>query len=140
MDLATFNRFRLTGDTRTTQALDALYRARPAAVVAALSTTRPFGGLPEPFLIALRQRGLSTEELDHIRDWPDKDKERVRAAVLNAINTNRTVHFAWKLYDGSKERTTIRTAGPGAITITFFSPWSNVRAVGRDDVTVDVSP
>ncbi len=140
MDLATFNRFRRTGITNTTQALDALYRAKPAAVVAALSATSPFGGLPDPYLTALRQRGLSTEELEHIRDWPDSDKERVREAVLNAINTNQTVHFAWKLHTGSKERTTIRTTGPGAITITFFSPWSNVRARGRDDVTVDVSP
>ncbi len=140
MDMATFNRFRLTGDTRTTQALDALYRARPAAVVAALSTTSPFGGLPDPFLSELKQRGLSTEELDHIRDWPDSDKEQVREAVLNAISTNQRVRFAWKLYDESKESTTIETADSGAITITFFSPWSNVRAVGRDDVTVAVSP
>ncbi len=140
MDLEMFNRFRRTGVTNTTQALDALYRARPAAVVAALSATGPFGGLPAPYLTALSRRGLSAEEVKHIRDWPEGDKERVREAVLNAITANRTVHFAWKLYDGSKERTTIRAAGPGAITITFFSPWSNVRAVGRDDLTVDVSP
>ncbi len=140
MDMATFNRFRGTGDTNTTQALNALYRARPAAVVAALSATGPFGGLPDPYLTALRQRGLSAEEVKHIRDWPEGDKERVREAVLNAIKAKRKVHFAWKLYDGSKETTTIRTAGTGPITITFFSPWSNVRAVGRDDVTVDVSP
>ena len=140
MDMETFNRFRLTGDTNTTKALDALYRARPAAVVAALSATGPFGGLPDPFLTALRQRGLSTEEVKHIREWPDKDKKRVREAVRNAINANRTVHFAWKLYDGDKETTIIRTAGQDPITITFFSPWSNVRAVARDNVTVDVSP
>ncbi len=138
MDLATFNRFRRTGITNTTQALDALYRAKPAAVVAALSATSAFGGLPDPYLTALRQRGLSAEEVKHIRDWPDSDKERVRGAVLTAINTNQTVRFAWKLYDGSKELTTIRTAGPDPITITFYSPWSNLRAVGRDNVNVDV--
>ena len=140
MDMATFNRFRATGDTNTTQVLNALYRARPEAVVAALSATGPFGDLPEPFQTELKQRGLSTEEVEHIRDWPDADKEKVREAVLNAINTNQRVRFAWKLYDDSKESTTIETADSGAITITFFSPWSNVRAVGRDDVAVDVSP
>ncbi len=139
MDMATFNRFRGTGDTNSTQALNALYRARPEAVVAALSATGPFGGLPDPFLSELKQRGLSTEELEHIGDWPDSDKVRVREAVLNAINTDQRVRFAWKLQDDSKESTTIETADSGAITITFFSPWSNVRAVGRDNVTVDVS-
>ena len=139
MDMATFNRFRGTGDTNTTQALNALYRARPEAVVAALSETGPFGGLPDQYLSELKQRGLSTEELEHIRDWPDADKEKVREAVLNAISSDQRVRFAWKLHDESKESTTIETADSGAITITFFSPWSNVRAVGRDDVTVDVS-
>ena len=140
MDMATFNRFRSTGDTNTTQVLNALYRARPEAVVAALSETGPFGGLPDQYLSELKQRGLSTEELEHIRDWPDADKEKVREAVLNAINNNQRVRFAWKLHDESKESTTIETADSGAVTITFFSPWSNVRAVGRDVVTVDVSP
>ena len=106
MDMATFNRFRATGDTNTTQVLNALYRARPEAVVAALSATGPFGGLPEPFQTELKQQGLSAEEPDHIGDWPDSDKVRVREAVLNAINSNQRVHFAWKLYDDSKESTT----------------------------------
>ncbi len=134
MNQATFNRYRRTGVTNTTRALEALCRAQPRAVVAALNTA-PFEGLPDPFLGALR--GLSREELKHIRRWPDADKERVRVAVLKAINTNQTVRFAWKMGETSKERTVIRPDGPGAIKITFFSPWDYLRALGPNNVCVD---
>ena len=138
MDLATFNRFRRTGVTNTTKALEALFRDRPPAVVDALDTA-PFSGLPEPFLGALSGLGLSDEELKHIRDWPDEYKEQVRVAVLNAIKTDQKVRFAWKLHEANKEGTSVRPDGPGAIKITFFSPWNNVRALGPDDVCVDAS-
>ena len=134
---ATFNQARLTGVTKTTQALDTLYAARDSALVAALRTASPFGGLPEPFRTALGSQGLSPLELDHIREWPDDQKERVREAVVAALDSNLAVRFVWKLHDGGDERTVIRT-GPGTTTITFFSPWNKVRLVAPDDVTIDV--
>ncbi len=134
MNEATFNRYRRTGVTNTPRALEALFRARPRAVVAALDRG-PFEGLPGPYSKALR--GLSREELKHLRRWPDADTERVRVAVLTAIKTNQTVRFAWKMGEASKERTIIRPDGPGAIKITFFSPWDYLRALGPDNVCVD---
>ena len=134
---ATFNQARLNGVTKTTQALDTLYAARNSALVAALRAASPFGGLPEPFRTALGSQGLSPLELDHIREWPDDQKERVRDAVVAALDSNLAVRFVWKLHDGGDERTVIRTS-PGTITITFFSPWSKVRLVAPDDVTIDV--
>jgi hypothetical protein len=136
---ATFNHARLTGDTKTTQALKALYTALNPALVAALSTTAsPFTGLPALFRGALSSLGLSPLELDHIRDWPDADKERVRQAVVTAIGAGDKVEFSWKLHDAPDERTIIRNTAPGVITITFYSPWSKVRPVAPDDVTIDV--
>ena len=135
---ATFNQARLTGVTKTTQALDTLYAARDSALVAALRTGSPFGGLPEPFRTALGRQGLSPLELDHIREWPDDQKERIRDAVVTALDSNLAVRFVWKLHNGGDERTEIRTTSPGTITITFFSPWSKVRLVAPDDVTIDV--
>ena len=137
MDLATFNRYRRTGVTNTTKALEALFRARPRAVVAALETA-PFRGLPDRFEGALR--GLTREELKHIRKWPDADKERVRVAVRKAIRTNQTVRFAWKLHEASEERTDVRPDGPGAIEITFYSPWDNLRVLKSGDVDVVANP
>jgi len=134
---ATFNQARLSGVTKTTQALDALYTERAATLVAALRTASPFGGLPEPFRTALDSKGLSPLELDHILKWPDDQKERVREAVVTALDSNLAVRFVWKLHDGVDERTVIRTS-PGTITITFFSPWSKVRPVAPGDVTIDV--
>ena len=141
---ATFNQARLTGVTKTTQALDTLYTARDATLVAALRTASPIQGLPEPFRTALGRRGLSALELDHIRQWPDDQKERVRDAVVTALDSNLAVRFVWKLHDGRDERTEIRTTSQGTI-ITFSSPWSKVRPpearlgpVAPDDVTIDV--
>ena len=135
---ATFNQARLSGVTKTTQALDALYTERDAPLVAALRTASPFGGLPEPFRTALDSKGLSPLELDHILKWPDDQKERVREAVVTALDSNRAVRFVWKLHEAADERTTIRNTTPGVITITFYSPWSKVRPVAPDDVTIDV--
>jgi hypothetical protein len=134
---ATFNQARLSGVTKTTQALGALYTERDPALVAALPTASPFTGLPAPFRGALSSLGLSQLELDHIRDWPDAQKERVRKELVRAIGAGDNVKF--------DERTEIRTTGPGTITISFFSPWSKVRPPGArygpvapDDVTIDV--
>ncbi len=141
---ATFNQARLSGVTKTTQALGALYTERAATLVAALRTASPFGGLPEPFRTALDSKGLSPLELDHILKWPDDQKEKVREAVVTALDSNRAVRFVWKLHDGGDERTEVRTTSQGTI-ITFLSPWSKVRPpearsgpVVPDDVTIDV--
>ena len=141
---ATFNQARSTGVTKTTQALDALYTERAATLVAALRTASPFGGLPGPFRTALGRQGLSPLELDHILKWPDDQKERVREAVVTALDSNRAVRFVWKLHDGGGELTDIRITSRGTI-ITFLSPWSKVRPPGArsgpvtpDDVTIDV--
>ena len=140
---ATFNQARLTGVTKTTQALDALYTERAGSRVAALRTG-PFGGLPELFRTALDSKGLSPLELDHILKWPDDQKEKVREAVVTALDSNRAVRFVWKLHDGGGELTDIRITSRGTI-ITFLSPWSKVRPPGArsgpvapDDVTIDV--
>ncbi len=139
MDLATFNRYRRTGVTKTTQALEALFRDRPKEVVRALDTT-PFEGLPREFEVALKELGLSDEELNHIRNWPTEFKEAVRMAVVDAIKDDLTVRFAWKLHEASKEDTIISRDGPGTVEITFCSPWDNLRALGRDNVDVVANP
>ncbi len=135
MNLATFNRYRRTGVTKTTQALEALFRNPPQNVVKALGKT-PFKGLPREFEDALRELELGDEEIEHIRKWPTKFKEAVRVAVVNAIRDDLTVRFAWKLHEASKEDTIIRRDRRGTVEITFFSPWDNLRAVRSGDVDV----
>ena len=81
-------------------------------------------------------------EVDHTRDWPDEQKEQVRFALHNAITNGRQVKFFWDLHHGTTEMTTIEDPGaPGAITITFLSPWSGVRALGaQSNIHVNVGP
>src|SRR3989304_2727725 len=105
---ATFNQARLTGVTKTTQALDTLYAARDSALVAALRTASPFGGLPEPFRTALGRQGLSPLELDHIREWPDDQKERIRFFVETSFFFFFNFRAPRRLPHFSDERTVIR--------------------------------
>ncbi len=110
-------------------------------MVLALDTTpTPFNGLPEPFEGALKELGLSDEELNHIRNWPTEFKEAVRMAVVDAIKDDLTVRFAWKLHEASTEDTIIRRDRPGAVEITFYSPWDNLRVLGSGDVDVVANP
>ena len=108
-------------------------------MVDALDKT-PFEGLPSEFEVALRELGLGHEEIEHIRNWPTEFKEAVRMAVVDAIKDDLTVRFAWKLHEASTEDTIIRHDRPGAVEITFYSPWDNLRALRSGDVDVVANP
>jgi ABC-type transport system substrate-binding protein len=73
--------------------------------------------------------GLS-REWSHINKWPKAQKERVRQALIHAINNDVKVEFFWELYGGATEKTTI-TPDPlptsGTIKITFISPQKRIR-------------
>jgi hypothetical protein len=137
---ATFNKARKTGITRSTKALEELYVAKPAALVALAGKANGFRGLPNAVKTALQGKGLSPVEIDHIKRWPNGQKEDVRKALLNANSSGpgHAVLYRWKLHDGSREITVVDT-GANQTTITFYSPWSKVRAVAADNVTVDVN-
>ena len=72
----------------------------------------------------------ATKAFKHINQWPAAQKERVRKALVHAIENNVKLRFFWELYGGAKEATTI-TPDPlptsGTITIIFLSPQSRVR-------------
>jgi hypothetical protein len=83
-----------------------------------------------------RLQGLSALELDHIGSWPDEDKERVRQALVTAVEMDRAVEFHWEVHPGPTEVTIIEDPSmTGGVTITFRSPERNVKG---GDVTVDV--
>ena len=136
---ATFNKARKTGITKTTKALEALYWEKPDALVALAGQTNGFRDLPNAVKTALQGKGLSTVEIKHLKKWPNGQKEEVRKALVNANSSGpgHAVLYRWKLHDGTREITVIDTAA-NLTTITFYSPWSKVRPVRADDVTVDV--
>ena len=72
----------------------------------------------------------------HINQWPAAQKERLRKALVHAIENGVKVRFFWELYGGTNETTTI-TPEPlpmsGTITITFLSPQSRVRVSNAKD-------
>ncbi|MCI0850075.1 MAG: hypothetical protein J4N26_03850 [Chloroflexi bacterium] len=135
--MATFNAARRTGLTKTTRALLELFNAKNGALIESMGSGE-LSGLPDWARTALASHGLSAGELDHIRDWPDAQKNRARVAVVNAWNSNGKVRFLWKLWDNPKENVQIRTDPNGTVVITFFSPWDKVRVLGEDNITVDV--
>ncbi len=85
-----------------------------------------------------RLQNLSADELNHIDDWPDEGKEKVRQALVDAILNNRAVRFFWEVHPGQSEVTLIENPDmTGGITITFRSPEKNVQG---GNVTVKVGP
>ncbi|MDP3768109.1 MAG: hypothetical protein Q8S13_08845, partial [Dehalococcoidia bacterium] len=79
-------------------------------------------------------------ELQHIARWPNERKELVRGALVDAIDKGTPVEFFWRLHDTPEEATTVRPTPSGRSSITFFSPWDNVRAASADNIIVDVNP
>ncbi len=136
--VATFNEARRTGLTKTTRALQALFDAKNPALVASLRASGPMRGLPGWARSAFASQALSEGELDHIRDWPDDQKERARAAISDAWDNNDRVQFLWKLWDNPNEGVTVRKSVGKTMIITFFSPWDKMRTSGEDNIVVDV--
>ncbi len=131
---ATFYQAVQTGITKTTEALETLYKAhkgQSTALVALAETPNGFAGMPNAIRTALEQEGLSEPEILHVEKWPDNQKEDVRLALLDAMNSDRAVLSRWKLHNGSKEDTIIETSG-NLTTITFYSPVSKVKAAAGD--------
>ena len=141
-----------TGRTAATKALDAIVAAGGAALAANLAPagaldkakTGPSGawGAGGWARVELQNQGLNpVDDVDHVRNWPDAQKDLARIAVLDAINNGRLVTFRWELHHGNTEETDIRVLtgpAPGEVTITFLSPWRAVRARGMNDLHVDV--
>ena len=143
--IAQFNQARITGITKTTQVLEATFELKNPDDVNNLRTQPPIVNLPAWLETALQRPGLtnpalvlSPTELAHISSWPDGLKERVRTAMLYALDTNRSLRFVWRMYDGPSEDTIVQDPGQGNIIATFFSPWSRLRAVGPDDIEITV--
>lgn len=136
--VATFNQARRTGVTKTTKALKALLDKRDPQLISSLRSTSPFLGMPSWLRTALRSERLSPTEIDHVAQWPDEQKDRVRNAVVDALDENRSVDFRWKLWDQSQEGTIVRQDDAGSVTITFYSPWDKLRAEGPNDIRVIV--
>lgn len=144
-----------TGRTDTTKALDQAFTSPgsiatdPAYAELWAEVQRKNGlhvgtnrdHLPPQAKAVLRAAGLKKRELDHIGEWPPKQKELVRKRLVNAINTNRRIHFIWQLHGGDKEDTDFKDDGVGDITITFHSPQKNVsiNAAGTN-IKVKVGP
>jgi len=94
----------------------------------------------------LEPKGVKkAREWSHINKWPKAQKERVRQALVHAINNDVKVEFFWELYGGATEKTTI-TPDPlptsGTIKITFISPQKRIRiSTAKDtfgEIMVDV--
>ena len=127
-----------TRRTKTTRALDRIFtnpgRHSTHANFAQLRIAHVLNTLPA--WARARLPNLSPLELVHIDSWPNDQKNRVRASLVTAIQSNRKVRFFWELHSGLTEVTVIDDPDPqGGITIIFRSPRSKVRG---GSVTVDV--
>ena len=141
-----------TGETKTTRALERLWLRRGPNIAANFRRANSAKGLPDWLKNELTRQGnqhapvaLSGVEFDHIREWPDAEKEKMRAALIASLGPpRRTVRFRWALSKGTASVNPVDNPfGPGDMTITFTSPQRNVKVVsgpkkGPADIAVDV--
>lgn len=128
-----------TGQTRTTRGLNEIF-GEPAAAGAALKPDQAAllgspGGLDAlaGWMRDLLKRvsdPLTDAELDHIDEWPRVHKERVRLALVRAIEDDVAVRFSWEIHSGAAPDTAITDQGTDGIFVTFRSPRARVRLEG----------
>jgi hypothetical protein len=129
-----------TGETRTTRALQALAgRRRGAPAEELIVSLRRRGALNaplgSPFRQAVRKVPLPERFIERCIDaWPDAQKERVRRALVRAIDDGDRVRFRWGLTAGRGYETEITRTG-ARVTITALSPRSTLR-LSRGEIYV----
>jgi hypothetical protein len=140
--MRTFLRAIRTGKTDTTEALDVIF-AKPG-VLAEHPNLEDFQQpgaldiLPDWARAELRRVGLRTADINHIDDWPSDQKEQARQALVQAIDQDQPVGFFWTVHDGEEEETEVTGGQDVTIAVIFRTPERRVRAIGNDNVVVDV--
>jgi len=141
-----------TRRTKATKVLDALL-GNPSAYQGSslLQNLRTWdaNGLPGWAREELRKPGLSDsglrvseEELDHIARWPTGEKAKVRDAIVQAVDNNKSIAFFWELYNHETDSITdVSGAGDaGGITVRFLSPRGKIRKsdLAYGSINVDI--
>jgi hypothetical protein len=127
--IGTFLKALKSGETLTTKTAErALGRARRRpAIVTILKTKNAFKAPLQQDLRDLLKPNLNDEQINKCIDsWPNTQKEAARAAVANAIRTDRRVRLRWGLSTGSGYETNI-TKTEKTVTIVARSPRSKLR-------------
>jgi hypothetical protein len=119
-----------TGDTNITQCLERLAndrakRAQYATDIRALHAG--VGQLPGWLRNEMVQVGMSQPEVDHVERWPDREKEKVRLQLVDAMEHDSDLHFSWELYDGDDPLTEIRRDPNQDVRVVFRSPRKGVK-------------
>jgi hypothetical protein len=131
-----------SGQTTITRGLKQLWDDRAALPnITSRAATLTLTPLDAEVDAALRARGLATKEIDHINEWSNGEKVKVRRALVVALNSNpqRDVEFSWELYNGSASVAQIDNLnGTGTIRVRFRSPRANIQTVA-DEITGEVN-
>ncbi|HLC28412.1 MAG TPA: hypothetical protein VJL07_03090 [Dehalococcoidia bacterium] len=135
-----------TGQTRTTLAFDRIFTP-PYDQRVWLADIRVPGvfhdALPPWAVAALREEGLTGEEIAHINQWPNELKEQIRQVVVRAIDARppRRVHFRWGFTTAPEPRLEPPpTTDRDPHVVEFRTPRSALRQAGPDDIDVGIYP
>lgn len=135
--LRTFINALMTGETRTTMALEEVMgRRRGPAAEVILAALRHRGALKAPLQTPLRRAVKNTplpeRYIAHCIDaWPNAQKERARRALVSAVNNGHGVRFRWGLKAGRGYKTEITRVG-NRVIITALSPRSSLKISGGE--------
>ncbi|MCH8994639.1 MAG: hypothetical protein IH959_06675 [Chloroflexi bacterium] len=118
-----------TRESKTTKALTMYFTksGRHSGRLPELRRRGALNALPRWARNDLKKLGLENRHLIHINQWPGTQKEKLREALVLAIESNRSIHFFWELHGGRREETEINVPKTGTISVVFRSPQGNVR-------------
>ncbi len=131
-----------TGDTNITQTLESLVNNRAkrnqySSDIRATHTGQ--GQLPGWLRSEMVQAGMSEPEVDHCERWPDREKEKVRQQLVEAMDSDANLHFSWELFDGDHPLSEVRRDSNQDVRIVFRSPRKGVKlsTLNYGDISVE---
>lgn len=127
--LRTFVNSLKSGETNITRSLERLVRDDKKREKYREWVDRPNsldGEFPPWLRTELVQAGMKEAEIEHIQDWPDSQKEVVRAQISGAVKDKRPLRFGWELYDGKHPKSDVRRDSDQEVRIVFQSPREGV--------------
>jgi len=72
---------------------------------------------------------MESDEIDHLEnEWPPEKRNEARMWVVDAVDANRSVAFAWKLFAGENPSNSMDDPGaPDPVRVPFLSPRQGLR-------------
>ncbi len=125
--LRTFINSLKSGETNITKTFRKALRKEGVDLIRERSSVDPH--LSDDLKAKLAEHGMESDEIDHLEnEWPPEKRNEARMWVVDAVDANRSVAFAWELFAGENPANSMDDPGaPDPVRVTFLSPRQGLR-------------